>query len=135
MSRVYLPLILSLFLFQYHVFASLLIDYTAPGDATGIGSCQLEGAELGDRIDCPNNDPATKNKIYIRPGNDPAGRPALHFHRDPQYRRAEIKAKGDYAAGKKYFVGYEFRLENIHQHLTLFQWYKPLTSTYRNDRC
>ena len=99
--------------------AILLIDFAAPGDMSDIGSCQLEGSSLGDHIDCPGND-----AIYIKPGQDPQGKAALHYHREPSFRRAEMKGKGDYAAGKKYYVGYEFQLSHVHEHLALFQWYR-----------
>ena len=102
--------------------ASLLVDFKASDDPSNIGKLQLQGdgpspiksdADLGDGEDAS----------YIKQGNDPDGQAALHFHRDPAHRRAEIKAKGEYSAGKKYFIGYEFRLSNIHEHLSIFQWY------------
>lgn len=97
--------------------ARLLIDYTGSSPASSLGSCQLEGAELGDRIDCPGD-----SSVYIKPGADARGTPALHFHRDATVRRAEVKGSGDYSAGKNYYMGYEFRLGNPHQHLAIFQW-------------
>ena len=104
--------------------ATLLIDYTAPAAVSLMGSCQLEGSSLGDHIECPGN-----SDIYIKPGKDPKGKAALHFHRDPDFRRAEVKGKGNYAGEKSYFVGYEFKLSNYHEHLALFQWYGPSSST------
>ena len=94
--------------------STLLIDYSAPSPATDLGECQLEGTVY---IPCPGN-----SSIYIKPGADPTGRPALHYHRDPAFRRAEVKGKGPYAANKHYYVGYEFSLSNVHEHLAIFQW-------------
>ena len=112
--------------------STLLVDYTAPSPASALGSPQLEGSYLGDHLDpsAPAGSPA-----YIQPGTDANGKPALHYHREPEDRRAEVKAKGTYAAGKQYFVGYEFRLSNVHEHLALFQWYDILlpSSWARND--
>ena len=106
-------------LFVIHTTSTLLVDYTAPSPASALGSPQLEGSSLGDHLDAsaPSGSPA-----YIQPGADPNGKPALHYHRAAGDRRAEVEAKGTYAAGKQYFVGYEFRLSNVHEHLALFQW-------------
>lgn len=98
--------------------STLLINYAAPAAISELGSCQLEGSSLGDKISCPGND-----NVYIKPSTDPKGQAALHYHRGPDYRRAEVKAKGDYAADKTYFVGYEFNLANYGEHLAIFQWY------------
>ena len=97
--------------------ATLLIDYTPSLPISSLGTAQLEGSELGDHIPLPGND-----SIYIRTGTDPAGTPALNFHRDATFRRAEVKGKGSYEEEKRYFVGYEFRLGNVHEALTIFQW-------------
>ena len=99
--------------------STLLINYAAPAPISELGSCQLEGSYLGDKIPCPGND-----NIYIKPGTDPKGQAALHYHRDPDFRRAEVKGAGTYAADKTYFVGYEFSLANYHEHLAIFQWYE-----------
>ena len=114
--------------------ASLLVDYQAPDPASTIGQPQLQDDASSSikssrimRRDYQND------TCYIKPGQDPDGRAALHFHRDPSHRRAEVKAKGDYSEGKKYFVGYEFRLSNIHEHLALFQWYVYLLLFTIND--
>ena len=115
--------LLNAFLLCGQPLAKLLVDYTAPSAVAELGSCQLEGAELGDHISCPGND-----DIFIKPGQDSSGKAALHFHRNPSNRRAEVKASGNYAEGQKYFVGYEFQLSNIHQHLAIFQWYVVLSS-------
>lgn len=97
--------------------STLLVNYNAPSATSVLGTCQLEGAELHDTISCPGND-----SIYIKPGQDPAGKAALHYHRDAGFRRAEIEAAGTYTAGKNYYAGYEFRLGNVHEHLAIFQW-------------
>ena len=98
--------------------STLLINYAAPSPISEFGSCQLEGSYLGDKIPCPGND-----NVYIKPGTDPKGQAALHYHRDPEFRRAEVKGAGTYAADRTYFVGYEFTLANYHEHLAIFQWY------------
>lgn len=97
--------------------STLLINYSAPAPIPTLGECQLEGSFLGDDIPCPGN-----SSIYIKTGTDPDGKPALHYHRDPTFRRAEVKGAGEYAENKHYYVGYEFRLGNVHEHLTVFQW-------------
>lgn len=102
--------------------STLLVDYTAPAATSVLGTCQLEAAELHDAVACPGN-----ANVYIKPGQDPAGKAALHYHREAGYRRAEVKAAGDYSAGKHYYAGYEFRLGNLHEHLAIFQWYEPFT--------
>ncbi|KAL9102999.1 MAG: hypothetical protein Q9163_001919 [Psora crenata] len=99
--------------------ATLLVDYTAPASVSALGSPQLQSAE-GNFISASEGG----SHGYIRTEKDEDGREALHFHRDPTYRRAEVLAKGSYAEGKRYFVGYEFKLSNVHQHLALFQWKK-----------
>ncbi|KAF6223694.1 hypothetical protein HO133_000537 [Letharia lupina] len=97
--------------------STLLIDYSAPSPISALGECQLEGNFHRDYIACPGN-----SSIYIKTGTDPDGKPALHYHRDPRFRRAEVKGAGAYAANKHYYVGYEFRLGNVHEHLAVFQW-------------
>ena len=97
--------------------STLIIDYSAPSPILDLGECQLEGSFLHDRIPCPGN-----SSIYIKPGADATGKPALHYHRDPTFRRAEVEGKGPYAANKHYYVGYKFSLGNVHEHLTIFQW-------------
>lgn len=98
--------------------STLLINYAAHSPVSALGECQLEGSFHGDHIACPGN-----SSIYIKTGTDPDGKPALHYHRDPTFRRAEVKGAGAYAENKHYYVGYEFRLGNIHEGLTVFQWY------------
>lgn len=112
--------------------ATLLVDYTAPAAVSDLGTPQLEAATLGAQL---NAAAAVGSPAFIQPGKDLEGKPALHFHRDAGDRRAEVKAKGDYSAGKHYFVGYEFSLSNVHEHLAIFQWYGllPLTGTKENN--
>ena len=98
--------------------ATLIVNYSAPGLATDLGTPQLEST-AGHPVPAD----ATNGQAYIKPDYDSSGKPALHYHRDPSYRRAEVKAKGNYAENKRYFVGYQFSLSNIHEHLVLFQWY------------
>lgn len=117
MNRFILLTLCQLIAFHCSALATLLVDYTAAGPVSDLGSCQLEGAYLGDHIDCPGN-----SSISIKPGQDPSGKAALHFHRNHNFRRAEVKAKGTYAEGKTYFVGYAFQLSHVHQHLAIFQW-------------
>ena len=107
--------------------STLLVEYTAPSPASALGSPELEGSYLGDHLDpsAPLGSPA-----YIQPDIDPNSKPCLHYHRDPEDRRAEVKAKGTYAAGQHYFVGYEFRLGNVHEHLAIFQWYRRFLSLF-----
>ncbi|MCJ1452529.1 hypothetical protein MMC28_002872 [Mycoblastus sanguinarius] len=100
--------------------ATLLINYSAPAAISSLGTCQLEGSFLGDTIECPTN--PSNNSIYIRDGSDPSGTPALHYHRDPHFRRAEVKGAGTYEADQTYYIGYEFMLGNVHEHLAIFQW-------------
>ena len=97
--------------------STLIINYSAPSPISDLGQCQLEGSFLHDRIPCPGN-----SSIYITPGADATGKPALHYHRDPTFRRAEVEGKGPYAANQHYYVGYEFSLGNVHEHLAIFQW-------------
>ncbi|KAL6717805.1 hypothetical protein ACLMJK_003890 [Lecanora helva] len=111
--------------------ASLLIDFSGSDDLKSLGTCQLEGSYLGDHIGCPGN-----SSIYIKPGQDDQGKAALHYHRNPTFRRAEVKGKGKYSEGQNYFMGYQFQLANVHEALTIFQWKdgggKSSSSTYQN---
>ena len=81
-----------------------------------LGSSQLEGQNLHDRIGGNTAD------AYIKPGKDPKGTAALAFHRAAHVRRAEVKAKGNYASGKKYRIEYVFRVERAWEKLVVFQW-------------
>jgi hypothetical protein len=97
--------------------ATLIVDFQGSDNVSALGKPQLEGQNHGDRIAYPGN-----ASIYIRSDKDSNGTPALHYHRDAHYRRAEVEAKGTYAAGKTYFTGYTFMLERSHQGLAIFQW-------------
>jgi hypothetical protein len=110
------PVILS---FLQLVIASVIVDFTGGQDVSGLGSPQLEGQNLGDRIKKGNS------SIFIETENDPTGRPSLHFHRDAHFRRAEVHALGQYSKGKNYFVGYHFMLTRSYDKLMIFQWLKP----------
>ena len=99
--------------------SSLLVDFKGSDDTSALGSCQLEGQNLGDHIPCPGND-----QVFIKPGRDPAGKAALTYHRDPHFRRTEVRA-GEvsmWEAEKTYFIGYSFMLSNIQNSLVIFQW-------------
>ena len=100
--------------------AKLLIDFKGSDPISSMGQCQLEAKKLGDHLHCGQGiDP----RIFIRAGSkDPSGASCVHLHRDPQFRRAEIKGKGTYGPNKRYFVGYHFQLSNIRQKLSIFQW-------------
>ena len=54
--------------------ASLLVDYKGGEETSILGSCQLEGQNLDDHIQCPGN-----SSISIKPGQDPSGKPALVY--------------------------------------------------------
>ena len=97
--------------------AALIVDYNAPGSVSDLGSPQLESS--------PGHFEGSTNAgahAYIKPDSDPDEKPALHYYRDSWYRRAEVLAKGHYGPNENYFVGYKFRLSDIHEHLALFQW-------------
>ena len=99
--------------------ASLLVDYTGGEDTDLLGSCQLEGQNLGDSIKCPGN-----SSISIQPGKDPGEKQALVYHRDSHFRRAEVKAGSEemWKAETEYYVGYDFMITNQRKSLVLFQW-------------
>lgn len=97
--------------------ATLLVDYSPPSSASSLGEVQLETSS-GNFV----SPSSAGTDAYIKPDTDPNGKPCLHFHRAPSYNRAEVKIKGDYAAGKNYYVGYEFALGAVHEHLSIFQW-------------
>jgi len=100
--------------------AALLIDYRGGEPANKLGNAELEGNALG----CKIKNGKAGNAAFIRPGKDPkTGREALHLHRDPHFRRAEVKALGgQIKAGKTYYIGYEFRLRAKGESLVIFQW-------------
>lgn len=111
-----LPLFVLTFLTSFSS-AKLLVDYSPPSQASSLGEVQIETSS-GDFV----SPSSAGTNAYIKPDTDPKGKACLHFHRAPSYNRAEVKAQGDYAAGKNYYVGYEFALGAIHEHLSIFQW-------------
>ncbi|KAL7275384.1 hypothetical protein RUND412_001662 [Rhizina undulata] len=100
--------------------AKLLLDYKGGDKASVLGNVELEGQELHDHIK-----DGGKN-VYIKPGNDPeANLPALHYHREAHFRRAEVKALTDkIEEGKTYYIGYHLRVPKTRNSLVLFQWKK-----------
>lgn len=69
--------------------STLLINYSVPSPFSTLGQCQLEGSFHSDHIACPGN-----SSIYIKTDTNPDGKTALHYHRDPTFRRAEVKGVG-----------------------------------------
>lgn len=100
--------------------AALLVDYRGGDPANKLGNAELEGNALG----CKIQNGKAGNAAFIRPEKNPqTGREALHLHRDPYFRRAEVKAlDGQIKAGKTYYIGYEFGLRSKGESLVIFQW-------------
>ena len=100
--------------------ASLLVDYTGGEPYSTLGSCQLEGQNLGDTFPCS----AGNSSASVQPGKDPKGQAALVYHRDAHFRRAEVEAgtKSTWAAEKEYYTGYNFMITNNRSTLVIFQW-------------
>ncbi|KAH0535919.1 hypothetical protein FGG08_007178 [Glutinoglossum americanum] len=99
--------------------AAVIIDYNGGSPALEMGKVQLEGVFKHDWIEKGND------SIFIKPGTDPCrGTPALHYHRDAPYRRAEVKGKGVYAANKRYDIRYDVSFARSHNGLSIFQWKK-----------
>jgi len=100
--------------------AKLLIDFTGGDPVSKLGIPELEGQNLGDTISASQGG----NNVFIRTANDTVtGRKALHYHRDPHFRRAEVRAlEGQFQINKTYFIGYTVRLTRQHDSLVLFQW-------------
>ena len=100
--------------------AALLVDYRGGEPANRLGNVELEGNALG----CKIQNGKAGNAAFIRPEKSPkTGREALHLHRDPNFRRAEVKALGGkIQAGKTYYIGYEFELRSKGESLVIFQW-------------
>ena len=114
--------LLLLSLVSVYTRAALIVDFSATDAISALGSPQVQNGEA-DLIENPTSKGSDKSQAYITQGEDPdTKRRCLHFHREPAQRRAEVKAKGEYNEGKKYFIGWEFRLSNTHPHLSLFQW-------------
>ncbi|KAI9675535.1 MAG: hypothetical protein M1829_003339 [Trizodia sp. TS-e1964] len=99
--------------------ATLLVDYHGGESVSKLGIYSLEGQNLGDHIDGPGT-----SSCFIKPGVDPSGRAALHFHREAHFRRAEVEGIKQYGANQNYFVGYNFMLQRSHDSLVIFQWKK-----------
>ncbi|KAL7272649.1 hypothetical protein RUND412_004538 [Rhizina undulata] len=126
MKSPILQLLLLPFLLSPIVTGTLLVDYRG-GDAPSVlGNAELEGQDLGCKI--INGDAG--NAAYIRAELDAAtGKPSLHFHRDPHFRRAEVKALpgGTYpqaVENRTYYIGYHFRVATEVDSLVIFQWKK-----------
>lgn len=103
--------------------AKLIVDFEGGVDPiTDLGNAELEGQDLG----CKITNGQAGDAAYIRNGVDKAtGQKALRFHRDPHFRRAEVKGMvGDKKAkeGKTYYIGYHFRLDKAKSGLDIFQW-------------
>lgn len=72
--------------------AKLIIDFKGGDHPSTLGNIELEGQDLGCKLT------SAGNAAFIRTEKDPAtGTDALHYHRDPHFRRAEVKtmAKAD----------------------------------------
>ncbi|KAI5783649.1 hypothetical protein EDC01DRAFT_618727 [Geopyxis carbonaria] len=100
--------------------SKLLVDYKGGQAATVLGNPEIEGQNRGDKPTNPGN------KIYIKPGKDPLnGLQALHYHRDPHYRRTEVRALANkIQKNKTYYIGYHLRLTKSFNNLVIFQWKK-----------
>jgi hypothetical protein len=115
--------LLYLLAFSYVACATLLVNYTGGQPASVLGIAQFEGQNLNDRFDCCPN-----ISCYIEPCNDASGRLALHFHREPHFRRAEVemstdeKSHGPWEANQTYYMEYELQITNEREALVLFQW-------------
>lgn len=104
--------------------SKLIVDYTGGQDASVLGNVELEGQELG----CKINNGAAGNSVFVKAENDSSnGKPSLHLKRDPHFRRAEVKAMANSnnkpQVDKTYYIGYNFRLSAVHESLVIFQWY------------
>jgi hypothetical protein len=93
-----------------------ILCYTGGQPVTLLGKPQLEGQNLGDKV--PNN----TGQVYIKPGTDQRGVPALQYHRDAHFRRAEVEALGVYGPEKTYRIEYHFSLTRSFEKLVVFQW-------------
>ncbi|KZV97092.1 hypothetical protein EXIGLDRAFT_833088 [Exidia glandulosa HHB12029] len=100
----------------------LLIDYRGGDPVSNLGTIELEGQELGEKIDAGTGGTA----VFIKPEADSKlGVQCLHYKRDPHYRRAEVRALQDQlSTGKTYYIGYTLRLSRAHSGLVIFQWKK-----------
>ncbi|PUU77291.1 hypothetical protein B9Z19DRAFT_1146428 [Tuber borchii] len=103
--------------------AKLIIDFKGGDHPSTLGVVELEGQDLGCKLT------SAGNAAFIRTEKDPVtGTDALHYHRDPHFRRAEVKAMAEAdnkaVEDKTYYIGYNFRLEKTHESLVIFQWKK-----------
>ncbi|KAI5778633.1 hypothetical protein EDC01DRAFT_340133 [Geopyxis carbonaria] len=102
--------------------AKVLLDYKGGQPASDLGNVELEGQNLGDKIKAGDGG----DDVYIRPETDPeSGLEALHYHREPHFRRTEVKAMANkIEEDKTYYIGYHLRLEKTANSLVIFQWKK-----------
>ncbi|KAF9886525.1 hypothetical protein FE257_011432 [Aspergillus nanangensis] len=98
--------------------AKLLLDFNATrgDDPSTLGTLNLE-AERGDKPD------SNSDELYIKLGEDPDGNPALHFHRDEGYIRAEYHAlKDEMESDTTYYIGYSLSMAQLQQSLMIWQF-------------
>ncbi|KAH0557063.1 hypothetical protein GP486_005150, partial [Trichoglossum hirsutum] len=81
-----------------HAACKTVVTYDGGADPSALGSPELEGQNLHDKIG------GNTASAYIKAGADTKGVAALMFHRDAHVRRAEVRAKGNYAAENKYHI-------------------------------
>lgn len=81
--------------------AGIIVDFSPSSDTQVLGTPELEGLDLGCKITNAGD------AAYIRSGSvDPSnGRKALHYHRDPHFRRAEVKALSGNGAVSHFHLG------------------------------
>ncbi|KAA8650468.1 hypothetical protein EYZ11_000846 [Aspergillus tanneri] len=100
------------------VSAELLLDFNASrGDnPSKIGTLNLE-AKRGQR---PKGN---TDELYVKLGQDSHGTPALHYHREKGYIRAEYHAlHGKTKADQTYYIKYDFALAELQQSLMIWQF-------------
>jgi hypothetical protein len=101
------------------VFSASLVDFSAArGDNPSMLGVRNMQAAREDGSTSVNTD-----ELYIKLGQDPKGVPALHYHRDKGYIRAEYHLKDKFTADKTYYFGYQFSLADIEQSLMVWQLY------------
>ena len=102
--------------------AKLLVDFRGDQKPSELGPIELERHSLGDHVDSKEGG----NDVYIRDDEDKVlGRPALHFHRSPHFRRAELRfLDHEIEEGRTYYLGYQFRLSKSRPGLVIFQFKK-----------
>ncbi|KXG48228.1 Concanavalin A-like lectin/glucanase, subgroup [Penicillium griseofulvum] len=100
------------------VFSASLVDFSAArGDNPSMLGVRNMQAAREDGSTSVNTD-----ELYIKLGQDPKGVPALHYHRDKGYIRAEYHLKDKFTADKTYYFGYQFSLADIEQSLMIWQF-------------